>query len=93
MSMPKILSCSVNECAYNKNDQCHTLAITVGNAHPSCDTFIKSPIRGGSEDLTGGVGACKVQDCGFNKALECSAPGISVAPHGGHGDCRTFRAR
>jgi hypothetical protein len=92
MSMPKILSCSVQECAYNKNDQCHTLAITVGSGHPSCDTFIKVQTKGGSEDLVGGVGACREQDCRFNKALECSAQGISVAPHGGHGDCRTFKA-
>lgn len=91
--MPKILSCSVNDCAYNKNDKCHTPGITVGSTHPSCDTFFKAKSKGGSEELTGGVGACRVQDCGFNRALECSAPGISVAQHSGHGDCRTFKAR
>lgn len=92
MSMPKILSCSVQECAYNNNNQCHTLAITVGSGHPSCDTFFKAQTKGGSEDMIGGVGACREQDCRFNKALECSAQGISVAPHSGHGDCRTFKA-
>lgn len=91
MNMPKILSCSVNECAYNKDDKCHTLAITVGSGHPSCDTFIKARTKGGSEDLVGGVGACREEYCRFNKALECSAQGISVAPHNGHADCRTFR--
>ncbi|HXI10547.1 MAG TPA: DUF1540 domain-containing protein [Thermodesulfobacteriota bacterium] len=93
MSMPRIISCSVNECAYNKNNQCHTLAITVGNGHPSCDTFVKARSKGGSEELRGGVGACKEASCSFNRSLECSAQGISVAPHSGHGDCVTFKAR
>lgn len=93
MSMSKIVSCSVNECAYNKDNKCHTLAITVGSGHPSCDTFTRARTKGGSEELIGGVGACREQNCSFNKALECSAPSISVAPHSGHGDCRTFQAR
>lgn len=92
--MPKILSCSVTECAYNKNSECHTMAITVGDVdHAECDTFYRSSNRGGVFDLVGAVGACKVEKCSFNKSLECSAPGINVAPHSGHADCKTFRER
>lgn len=94
ISMPKILSCSVTECAYNKNNECHTLAITVGDgSHPECDTFYRAKNKGGAPDQTGGVGACKVDICKFNNAFECSAPGINVAPHSGHADCKTFAQR
>lgn len=94
MSMPRIISCSVSECAYNRDNQCHTLAITVGNAgHPACDTFHKFSSKGGGPDLSGGVGACKMDICKFNKSLECSASGITVGPHSGHADCKTFSQR
>lgn len=93
ISMPKILSCSVTDCAYNKNNECHTMAITVGSEHAECDTFYKTASRGGAADLIGAVGACKVEVCKYNKTLECSASGINVAPHGGHADCKTFTQR
>lgn len=94
MSMPKILSCSVSECAYNINYECHTMAITVGDGnHAECDTYYRAKSKGGAADLIGGVGACKVDICKFNKSFECSAPGINVAPHSGHADCKTFTSR
>lgn len=91
ITMPKILSCSVLDCAYNINSECHTMAITVGDAnHAECDTFYKAGAKGGAADLVGGVGACKVSLCRFNRSFECNAPGINVAPHSGHADCKTF---
>ncbi|MBI5562506.1 MAG: DUF1540 domain-containing protein [Deltaproteobacteria bacterium] len=96
IAMSKILSCSVKECAYNVNDKCHTLAITVGDgSHPACDTYCysKNQAKGGAPDVTGGVGACKTDACKFNKSFECAASGINVGPHGGHADCRTFAQR
>ncbi len=94
ISMPKILSCTVNECAYNINNECHTLAITVGDGeHAACDTFYRAKVKGGAMDLIGGVGACKASACKFNKAFECTAPGINVARHSEHADCKTYAAR
>lgn len=70
------------------------MAITVGDGkHAACDTFYKAKTKGGSPDLTGSVGACKVDNCSFNKEFECSANGIKVGPHSGHADCQTFQAR
>ena len=94
MKMSKILGCSVKECSYNKNGECHTIAITVGDgSHAACDTFYRSQHKGGAPDMHGCVGACRAEDCSFNSLLECTAPGIDVGPHAGHADCRTFSSR
>lgn len=94
ISMPKILDCMVTACSYNKNKECHAVAITVGSGgHPMCDTFFKTSQKGGFMESTGSVGACKEADCKYNQALECSAPGIHVGLHGDHADCSTFVPR
>lgn len=94
LTMPKVLSCSVTECAYNINRECHTPAITVGNGgHASCDTYYRNPERGGDNDIIGGVGACKSYECKFNQRFECFAPGINVGWHSEHADCQTFNRR
>lgn len=93
MQMPKILNCDVTECSYNKKSECHAIAITVGGLHPACDTFIAGKTKGGIPEMTGGVGACKMENCRFNNKLECSASGINVKHHSDHADCQTFSAR
>jgi hypothetical protein len=95
MTMPKILDCDATACSYNKNKECHAMAITVGSpaACAFCDTFFKSEARGGVSDMTGGVGACRMSNCKFNTSLECSARGIHVALHSDHAECTTFTAR
>ncbi len=97
--MPKILSCDVVGCAYNDNNQCHTVAVTIGHptascaeAHPTCDTFVSLAKKGGIGASTAGVGACKEGCCKFNENLECCAPGINVGLHSNHADCKTFRS-
>lgn len=91
-TMPKVTGCDVVDCSYNKGAQCHAMAITVGNSsHPMCDTLVKLPSKGGVDDVTGAVGACKSRDCSFNVALECSASEIRVTHHGDHADCQTYR--
>lgn len=91
---PKVLDCSVTECSYNTNKQCHAVAITVGDSTCAmCDTYFKSSQKGGAMELTGSVGACKEADCKFNNSLECSASGIHVANHMGHADCSTYSRR
>jgi hypothetical protein len=87
---PKINKCSVIQCSYNLDMQCHTPAITVGADHAACDTYIELLHKGGFTDISGRVGACHESDCGFNKSLECSAPGIEIGQCHGHADCLTY---
>ena len=93
MKMPRILDCSMSDCAYNTDNMCHALAITVGASAPMCDTFLKLGKKGGIKDATGSVGACKVENCRFNDALECAADGIHVGRHSDHPECDTFAPR
>jgi hypothetical protein len=94
LDMPKILLCDATVCAFNKNEQCHAFAITVGDGVPAmCDTSIISDKEGGLAGIQGGVGACKVESCKFNKYFECSAPGIRVQLHTDHADCVTYSER
>ncbi len=91
-NMATIKECSVTDCAYNKHNSCHTLAITVGGPEecPHCDTYTVSAHSGGIMDTRGGVGACKVASCSFNNSLECSAHSIAIGWHANHPDCKTF---
>ncbi len=93
--MARIGECDVTDCAYNKHNSCHTLAITVGGPEkcPHCDTYVTSTHSGGVLDLKGGVGACKVPSCSHNESLECTASSIKVGWHMNHPDCKTFHAR
>jgi hypothetical protein len=94
MEMPVIKSCDVTECAYNQKNECHALAITVGDSRgPMCDTFWRMDTKGGDPAQTGHVGACHMSQCMFNMDLECQAGGITVAKKGNEPDCITFKAR
>jgi len=93
MEMPKVLKCSVSDCAYNAKKACHAMAITVGEPQgdPACDTFFTSDRHGGVMDMTAGVGACKTSDCKFNEDFECMASNIKVGMKKGQPDCLTFK--
>ena len=95
MKMPTISACNVTDCAYNTNQQCHTMAVTVGGPEvcARCDTYFNASQKGGVSDMTASVGACKVNDCSFNSSFECTAPSIKVGQHQGHADCTTFNPR
>ncbi len=91
MEMSKVLACSVKECSFNREKECHALAINVGGgSHPACDTFIPMGSKSGANESIAGIGACKVNSCKYNMSLECSAPGITVGHHEKHADCKTF---
>jgi hypothetical protein len=92
-AMPKIKVCNVSDCAYNNKKICHAMAITVGDSHPTCDTYIHGSGKAGVSEITGSVGACKVDSCKFNRSLECSAPEIQVSVHKDHACCNTFTER
>lgn len=97
--MSIVKGCTARDCAYNANDSCHALAITVGEgADPICDTFLFSRLHGGMDGVSTGVGACKVSQCRHNAALECMAGAIrvgleSIHPEKQHADCMTFEPR
>jgi hypothetical protein len=92
--MPKVIECLREECAYNAEQSCHALAITIGDGDcPMCDTELLSLKKGGSMIMGGSVGACKVTHCQYNDSLECSAGGIRVMVHKKHADCGTFKKR
>jgi len=90
MRMPKVIDCMMADCAYNRDDCCHALAITVGGPEPMCDTFMQGAHKGGDENSTACVGACKVKGCRYNMSLECAAEGIRVMPSKAHPQCTTF---
>lgn len=91
MEMPKILECDAAECAYNSENQCRAMAITIGGqADHKCDTFFRSTTKGGVPGMNASVGACKVGACSHNKDFECSAPGIRVGHEAAMLDCLTF---
>lgn len=91
MDMSNITKCSVEECSYNKQQQCHALAITVGDQDdPRCDTFLPAGRKGGDSANTGKVGACKVSVCKYNDSLECNAGQIEVGHKAGTAYCLTF---
>ncbi|MBN2513377.1 MAG: DUF1540 domain-containing protein [Sedimentisphaerales bacterium] len=95
MKMTKVKECEARECAYNSGNQCHTIAITIGDGttHPMCDTFCSSNMKGGDFKICAGVGACKVSECIFNVALECQSPDIRIGRVGNELDCMTFQMR
>ncbi|MEH0936328.1 DUF1540 domain-containing protein [Micromonospora psammae] len=94
IEMPRVQECTVVSCAYNRTNDCHAFAITVGSSdHARCHTFVELPVRGGIEQLIAQVGACSRSDCRHNSELECHAPAITVAPDEDMADCVTYQSR
>ena len=86
--------CEANDCAYNRDSQCHAKAITIGDGvNPKCDTFCMAARKGGDAATMAGVGACKVSICAYNSNLECLAPKITVGYSEQEPDCLTFEPR
>lgn len=90
MNMTAISKCNMASCAYNKDDSCHTLGITVG-PHTECNTYVHASRRGGFAEIKGGVGACMASNCRFNKKLECQADKVDIVIDDKHADCQTFQ--
>lgn len=94
MKMVKVKQCDVSDCAYNSDNMCHAIAVTIGDSdNPMCDTFCPSQTKGGEKTIIAGVGACKVSSCQHNESLECHAPSISVGRQSQEVDCLTFKHR
>ena len=94
MEMAMVRECEASGCSYNSNNECHALAITIGDdARPMCDTLCQSPMKGGDSEIVAGVGACKVASCVHNSCLECGCSEISVGYQGTEVDCLCFESQ
>jgi hypothetical protein len=94
MEMQQVKECSIVECAYNRDNICRALAITIGGSEPLCDTFWKYTHKAGDPARLGTVGACKVVACIHNYDGECGSPGgIVIARKGTKPNCMTFTGR
>lgn len=89
--LSNVKQCDVQECVFNADQKCHTLAINVGGPDPLCDTYMSGSMKGGIKHLNAQVGACKVADCLFNKAYECEAKNISVITKGEKAWCGSYQ--
>ena len=88
---PLVSECSVTECAYNLNSDCHARAITIGDGmHPGCDTFFDNRNHTKAAMRMAGIGACKVEACKFNDDFECITENIRVGRSKGEISCLTF---
>ena len=87
--MPPVAKCDVNNCFFNRNNNCHAPAINIGGDKPICDTFIAEGHHINRSDMAM-VGACHVRDCRWNKDMLCNAQGITVSLKSGEADCVTF---
>ena len=92
IDMSVVAECTVTDCAFNVNRNCHAKAITVGSSsvHPGCDTFYKVPNHTRDANRTAGVGACKVTACRYNHDFECTAGNVSVGKLENDPVCLTF---
>ena len=94
MEMPRVSRCEVGGCAYNMEDHCYAMAITVGDSmNPHCDTMCMSDCKCSQTMNIAGVGACKTSKCVHNQGLECGAPEISVGLCDQNAECLTFKSR
>lgn len=93
IDMPLVSGCTMSECAYNVDEQCHARAITVGDGvQPGCDTFLSASKHIRDNQQAAGVGACKVSGCMHNEDFECIANQILVGHSAGDINCLTFTA-
>ncbi|HEY8455908.1 MAG TPA: DUF1540 domain-containing protein [Actinopolymorphaceae bacterium] len=92
MEMPVITRCTAETCAYNQEQHCHALAITIGEPREArCETFVEGAFTGGDPEAVGHVGACRMSDCQHNTNLECQAPNIVVGYQQNTVDCLTYQ--
>lgn len=89
--MPTVSKCEATQCAYNMQQRCHAMAITVGDKEsPGCDTFFDAKVHSENVARIAGVGACKMTLCQHNRDLECTADSIQVGISRAKVSCLTF---
>jgi hypothetical protein len=91
--IPEVRKCSVNQCYYNRNNECNAHSILVGSDEPICETFTQSGehIRKSGQSE---VGACHVAQCEYNQSLSCHAcSDIEVSWDQDKAWCATYEPR
>jgi hypothetical protein len=84
-----VLTCTVADCSFNRAMECWAPQISVGEGHPSCDTFTHLSVQTAAQESI--VAACGIAECDFNDDRHCAARGVTVSNHATHADCITFR--
>lgn len=84
-----VMTCNVDDCSYNENQECWAPDIKVGADHPTCDTYTSQNVSAADQESM--VSQCMVSACDFNDQMRCQARGVTVSTHSGHADCLTFR--
>lgn len=91
--VPEVKKCSVNQCYYNRDNECFAHAILVGSDEPICETFAEAgqhTNKRGQAD----IGACHISQCQYNVSLSCHAcSDIDVGWQGNQAKCLTFEQR
>jgi len=91
--VPEVKFCHVNDCFYNRANECHAHAITVGSDNPFCETFMKSS-QTSDKHGQGEVGACHINQCAYNDSMYCHAcSDIEVGWSMNEVQCLTFRKK
>lgn len=83
-----VLACSVEDCSWWRNRECHAKNISVGDEHPTCDAFTTGMVDP-QDEVMPPVDNCMVEHCKYNEQQCCIAPGITVGRHAQHADCET----
>lgn len=91
MGSGSVVTCTVDECAYNAQKACTASDIEVAQDHPMCETFTKSEASKPKSENGSHVAGCASTDCKFNEQKKCEAPGITVTHHADHADCGSYR--
>jgi hypothetical protein len=92
--MPFIIGCDMEGCSYNRDKECHALAITIGvSGLPRCDTYTSLSGKGGVAESFGCVGACREELCTYNDSLECTSAAVLIRMRNGNPNCVAFQSR
>lgn len=95
MEAPQFLKCRVYDCAYNADNLCRAIAVTIGDGgRPRCGTFHRFVMKakGLHADCTATIGACRISSCIHNVALRCRLPEILVGYRQQEPQCLTFQS-
>ncbi len=95
MEAAKVTNCKVSECAYNINNICHAMAITIGDGRcPRCHTFCRFIMnsKAGNTGVDASVGACRISSCIHNTGLACQAPEVLIDYKEQQPECLVFQS-
>lgn len=94
MTATIVNQCAATDCAYNDNQACRALAITVGEpSAQTCATYEPKQKKVSTQVTVANVGACKASNCVHNSNLSCQAAEVKIGVDGGQVRCMTFQGK